>query len=256
MPIPCPDYRKGVCKRGDPCPWAHGVFECWLHPLKFRTLLCRDGAACHRRMCFFAHSTDELRAPPPLELALTNATPTDVLLQQQDLVSRVLNTTTNPIPIVSGGPLAPTTPPAVTPSLPVGITHSHVLGVASAGAHTSSWTPLGGSCPWPTTPLASAATPSSSMSEMASLSRTGSTLEGDGGSTPVDSMGLQLSSTAGGHAHGGSGGMVHSYSCNLFPRSNSGIFGDAVQHVQQHQQRSLQQILHQLHVASTSGGRL
>ena len=28
----CPDFRKGVCKRGDACTYGHGVFECWLHP--------------------------------------------------------------------------------------------------------------------------------------------------------------------------------------------------------------------------------
>lgn len=30
--VACPDFRKGTCKRGDLCPYAHGVFECWLHP--------------------------------------------------------------------------------------------------------------------------------------------------------------------------------------------------------------------------------
>ena len=30
--IPCPDYKQGFCIRGDSCPYAHGVFECWLHP--------------------------------------------------------------------------------------------------------------------------------------------------------------------------------------------------------------------------------
>ena len=25
----CPDFRKGACKRGDLCPFSHGVFECW-----------------------------------------------------------------------------------------------------------------------------------------------------------------------------------------------------------------------------------
>ncbi|GJN35827.1 hypothetical protein PR202_gb24637 [Eleusine coracana subsp. coracana] len=28
----CPDFRKGGCKRGDGCEFAHGVFECWLPP--------------------------------------------------------------------------------------------------------------------------------------------------------------------------------------------------------------------------------
>lgn len=61
--ISCPDYRKGVCKRGDACPYAHGVFELWMHPSKFRSHLCNAGANCKRPRCFFAHSIEELRVP-------------------------------------------------------------------------------------------------------------------------------------------------------------------------------------------------
>ncbi|QDZ19593.1 zinc finger CCCH domain-containing protein [Chloropicon primus] len=60
---PCPDYRKGTCKRGDACEYAHGVFECWLHPSRYRTQMCTDGAGCHRPVCFFAHHHEELRYP-------------------------------------------------------------------------------------------------------------------------------------------------------------------------------------------------
>ncbi|KAK4795012.1 hypothetical protein SAY86_013006 [Trapa natans] len=28
----CSEYRRGSCSRGDNCEFAHGVFECWLHP--------------------------------------------------------------------------------------------------------------------------------------------------------------------------------------------------------------------------------
>jgi hypothetical protein len=59
----CPDFRKGACRRGDACEWAHGVFECWLHPSRYRTNTCKDGPACTRRVCFFAHLPGELRAP-------------------------------------------------------------------------------------------------------------------------------------------------------------------------------------------------
>lgn len=59
--VPCPDFRKGSCKRGDSCEYAHGVFECWLHPAQYRTRLCKDGTGCARRVCFFAHTADELR---------------------------------------------------------------------------------------------------------------------------------------------------------------------------------------------------
>lgn len=70
--IACPDFRKGGCKRGDSCEFAHGVFECWLHPTRYRTQPCKDGARCPRRVCFFAHSPDQLRllpdSPPPSRL--------------------------------------------------------------------------------------------------------------------------------------------------------------------------------------------
>jgi hypothetical protein len=61
----CPDFRKGGCRRGDACDFAHGVFECWLHPARYRTQPCKDGTACRRRVCFFAHTPDQLRVLPP-----------------------------------------------------------------------------------------------------------------------------------------------------------------------------------------------
>ncbi|KAI9194991.1 hypothetical protein LWI28_010657 [Acer negundo] len=59
--VPCPDFRKGSCERGDSCEYAHGVFESWLHPAQYRTRLCKDGTSCMRRVCFFAHKSEELR---------------------------------------------------------------------------------------------------------------------------------------------------------------------------------------------------
>lgn len=70
--VPCPDFRKGACRRGDLCEYAHGVFECWLHPAQYRTRLCKDGTGCNRRVCFFAHTTDELR---PLFVSTGSAVP-------------------------------------------------------------------------------------------------------------------------------------------------------------------------------------
>lgn len=35
--MPCPDFRKQSCKKGDWCEYAHGVFECWLHPQQYKT---------------------------------------------------------------------------------------------------------------------------------------------------------------------------------------------------------------------------
>ncbi|KAI4330500.1 hypothetical protein MLD38_028785 [Melastoma candidum] len=70
--VPCPDFRKGACRRGDMCEYAHGVFECWLHPAQYRTRLCKDGTGCARRVCFFAHTEQELR---PLYVSTGSAVP-------------------------------------------------------------------------------------------------------------------------------------------------------------------------------------
>ncbi|XP_011033310.1 PREDICTED: zinc finger CCCH domain-containing protein 30-like [Populus euphratica] len=70
--VPCPDFRKGACRRGDLCEYAHGVFECWLHPAQYRTRLCKDGTNCARRVCFFAHTVEELR---PLYVSTGSAVP-------------------------------------------------------------------------------------------------------------------------------------------------------------------------------------
>lgn len=71
LPVPCPDYKRGFCLKGDGCSYSHGVYECWLHPAKYRTQLCKEGGKCRRPVCFFAHSVVDLRQPgnesiPPL----------------------------------------------------------------------------------------------------------------------------------------------------------------------------------------------
>lgn len=65
--VPCPDFRKGACRHGDACEYAHGVFESWLHPAQYRTRLCKDGMSCTRKVCFFAHTKEEVR---PLFLSM------------------------------------------------------------------------------------------------------------------------------------------------------------------------------------------
>ncbi|VVB09032.1 unnamed protein product [Arabis nemorensis] len=60
----CPEFRKGNCRKGDSCEFAHGVFECWLHPDRYRTQPCKDGTSCRRRICFFAHTPEQLRVVP------------------------------------------------------------------------------------------------------------------------------------------------------------------------------------------------
>jgi len=59
--VPCPEFRKGSCQKGDVCEYAHGVFESWLHPAQYRTRLCKDETGCTRKVCFFAHRPEELR---------------------------------------------------------------------------------------------------------------------------------------------------------------------------------------------------
>ncbi|CAJ1978902.1 unnamed protein product [Sphenostylis stenocarpa] len=61
----CPEYRRGQCSRGDACEFSHGVFECWLHPSRYRTEACKDGKNCKRKVCFFAHTPRQLRVLPP-----------------------------------------------------------------------------------------------------------------------------------------------------------------------------------------------
>lgn len=63
LPVPCPDYKRGICLRGDGCPYSHGVYECWLHPAKYKTQLCKEGPRCSRPVCFFAHTVPDLRQP-------------------------------------------------------------------------------------------------------------------------------------------------------------------------------------------------
>ncbi|KAH9622371.1 hypothetical protein KSS87_015887 [Heliosperma pusillum] len=59
--VPCPEFKKGGCKRGEDCEFAHGVFESWLHPAQYKTRLCKDETGCARKVCFFAHRKEEVR---------------------------------------------------------------------------------------------------------------------------------------------------------------------------------------------------
>ncbi|KAL5569772.1 hypothetical protein UlMin_026347 [Ulmus minor] len=64
--VACPAYRDGGrCYKGELCEFAHGVFEYWLHPARYRTRPCNAGQFCRRKVCFFAHSQEEIRYPPP-----------------------------------------------------------------------------------------------------------------------------------------------------------------------------------------------
>ncbi|KIZ07117.1 Zinc finger CCCH domain-containing protein [Monoraphidium neglectum] len=58
----CNFARNGTpCPRGDLCSLSHNTFEMWLHPDRYRTQMCKDGTACDRQICFFAHTPEQLR---------------------------------------------------------------------------------------------------------------------------------------------------------------------------------------------------
>ncbi|KAG0485502.1 hypothetical protein HPP92_009581 [Vanilla planifolia] len=126
--VPCPDFRKGACRRADMCEYAHGVFECWLHPAQYRTRLCKDGTSCTRRVCFFAHTGEELR---PLYVSTGSAVPSP-----RTSASPAVDITT--MGLVPGSPsslsalVSPFTPP-MSPS-------------ANGMSHSS------GNCPQPSVP--------------------------------------------------------------------------------------------------------
>ncbi|XP_059461584.1 zinc finger CCCH domain-containing protein 54 [Corylus avellana] len=61
--VACPAFRMhGKCHKGDACEFAHGVFEYWLHPARYRTRACNAGRYCQRKVCFFAHTPEQLRS--------------------------------------------------------------------------------------------------------------------------------------------------------------------------------------------------
>ncbi|KAG2699191.1 hypothetical protein I3843_07G180900 [Carya illinoinensis] len=61
--IACPAFRmNGKCFKSDACEFAHGVFEYWLHPARYRTRACNAGKYCQRKVCFFAHTPEQLRS--------------------------------------------------------------------------------------------------------------------------------------------------------------------------------------------------
>eukprot|EP00879_Flechtneria_rotunda_P009138 GHRR01009567.1.p1 GENE.GHRR01009567.1~~GHRR01009567.1.p1 ORF type:complete len:478 (+),score=198.61 GHRR01009567.1:469-1902(+) len=63
-PVMC-DFNKTrkECSHGEACLLARNALEYWLHPDKYRTIMCGHGEACKRNICFFAHNQQELRTP-------------------------------------------------------------------------------------------------------------------------------------------------------------------------------------------------
>ncbi|CAN1798773.1 Zinc finger CCCH domain-containing protein 54 [Linum perenne] len=75
--VACPWYRTGSsCPNGELCDFAHGVFEYWLHPARYRTRPCNSGPFCQRKVCFFAHSPDQIRPHNKSNTTHTNLTAT------------------------------------------------------------------------------------------------------------------------------------------------------------------------------------
>ncbi|KAE8734858.1 Zinc finger CCCH domain-containing protein 66 [Hibiscus syriacus] len=110
--VPCPEFRKGSCRQGDNCEYAHGIFECWLHPAQYRTRLCKDETNCTRRVCFFAHKPEELRplyastgsgVPSPRSYSVTGSS-----LDMRPMSPLALGSPSVMIPPTPTPPLTPT----------------------------------------------------------------------------------------------------------------------------------------------------
>ncbi|KAF5726036.1 zinc finger CCCH domain-containing protein 20 [Tripterygium wilfordii] len=118
----CPEFRKGSCRKGDACEFAHGVFECWLHPARYRTQPCKDGSNCRRRVCFFAHTPEQLRVLPqqsPKSIITADSYDGSPLRQAMEAsCSKTLPFTSSPVFISP-----PSTPPTESPPLSP-LTHS------------------------------------------------------------------------------------------------------------------------------------
>ncbi|KAF3972313.1 hypothetical protein CMV_004172 [Castanea mollissima] len=62
-------FKIRPCSRA----YSHDWTECpFVHPAQYRTRLCKDGTSCTRRVCFFAHTHEELR---PLYVSSGSAMP-------------------------------------------------------------------------------------------------------------------------------------------------------------------------------------
>jgi hypothetical protein len=110
--VPCPKYEESkrqlrlagstaapTCVHGLHCGYAHGIFETWLHPTKFRTVMCQRGAECPRRICFFAHCLAQRRREddevPLVVFPVTQPPPAFILhAQPVSVVSRPVDRVT------------------------------------------------------------------------------------------------------------------------------------------------------------------
>ncbi|KVI04283.1 zinc finger CCCH domain-containing protein 61-like isoform X1 [Cynara cardunculus var. scolymus] len=114
----CADFRRGSCSRGDSCDFAHGVFECWLHPSRYRTEACKDGKNCQRKICFFAHTPGQLRSLSPAE---TVVSPNKHVNSGHCAYCRChpgIHHTNSPTSILDMDKLSPPTSPPFSPAQP------------------------------------------------------------------------------------------------------------------------------------------
>ncbi|KAF5453683.1 hypothetical protein F2P56_028569 [Juglans regia] len=107
--VPCPEFRKGTCQKGDACEYAHGVFESWLHPAQYRTRICKDETGCARKVCFFAHKAEELR---PVYASTGSAMPSPKShsaggLDMTVMSPLALSSSSMPMPATSTPPMSP-----------------------------------------------------------------------------------------------------------------------------------------------------
>lgn len=58
-----------------------------MHPLRYRTKMCKDGPDCHRPFCFFAHTAAELRRPQEASTLLGSLSPQALSATAQRLMS-------------------------------------------------------------------------------------------------------------------------------------------------------------------------
>ncbi|XVE52484.1 hypothetical protein DITRI_Ditri02bG0125900 [Diplodiscus trichospermus] len=107
--VPCPEFRKGACPKGDACEYAHGVFESWLHPAQYRTRLCKDEIGCTRKVCFFAHKSEELR-PVYASTGSAMPSPRSTAVSAMDMATLsplALGSSSSPLPTASTPPMSP-----------------------------------------------------------------------------------------------------------------------------------------------------
>ncbi|KAH1055465.1 hypothetical protein J1N35_033530 [Gossypium stocksii] len=107
--VPCPEFRRGACPKGDACEYAHGVFESWLHPAQYRTRLCKDETGCTRKVCFFAHKPEELR-PVYASTGSAMPSPRSAAMNAVDMTTLsplTLGSSSLPMPTTSTPPMSP-----------------------------------------------------------------------------------------------------------------------------------------------------